>query len=54
MSGYSGADRGSPPGFFGHIYANLGDSLKDLGEKRVGMRPLHPPLDPRLGLHYTS
>ena len=30
------------------LLANLGDFLKNLAQKGVGVRPLRPPLDPRL------
>ena len=33
---------------FRHIQASLGDFLKNLAQKRVGVRPLRPSLDPRL------
>ena len=39
---------------FRHIYGNLGNFLKSLAQKRVGVRPQRPPpLDPRLpgGIH---
>ena len=33
---------------FRHIKANLRDFLKNFAQKRVGVRPLRPYLDPRL------